>query len=175
MHGRPGDRGSGSRFERGQALVEFVLLFPLVMLMLLFMIEFGLALNAQITINSAAREAARFAAVAHLPDAGGGGCDPNSIEQRAVATSANLLTCGEVSVTYLEENADAATDADGDAVVVRITHTHNFLTPLGDFVAAFSFGTLPNSVQVGACSDARLEAVPANQALLAGGVTNCSS
>lgn len=49
--------------ENGQALVEFTLILPILILLVLGIIEFGWLLNAQITLNSSAREGARVGAV----------------------------------------------------------------------------------------------------------------
>lgn len=49
--------------EKGQSLVEFALLLPVLMLIILGIIEFGFMFNAKITLNSAAREGARVYAV----------------------------------------------------------------------------------------------------------------
>lgn len=49
--------------ENGQSAVEFALIFPLLMVILLGIIEFGWFLNAKITITSAAREAVRVYAI----------------------------------------------------------------------------------------------------------------
>lgn len=51
----------------GQALVEFALILPILLLLVLAMIEYGWLLNAKITLNSAAREGARVAVVLNLP------------------------------------------------------------------------------------------------------------
>ena len=47
--------------------MEFVLLFPFVLILILTIVEFGFALHSFVTVNNAASEAARFAAVANLP------------------------------------------------------------------------------------------------------------
>ena len=51
------------RNTRGQALVEFALLLPLVMLILIGIVEFGRAWQAKQTLTDAAREGARLAVV----------------------------------------------------------------------------------------------------------------
>ena len=51
------------RNNRGQALVEFALLLPLVMLVLIGIVEFGRAWQAKQTLTDAAREGARLAVV----------------------------------------------------------------------------------------------------------------
>jgi len=50
--------------ERGSAAVEFALVFPLVIMLLLAIIEFSRLWNVQATLSDAARIAARYAAVA---------------------------------------------------------------------------------------------------------------
>ena len=49
--------------ERGQSLVEFALVLPVLLLLLLGILEFGWLFNGQITLTSAAREGARTAVV----------------------------------------------------------------------------------------------------------------
>jgi len=51
------------RKDGGQSAVEFALVLPILLLVLLGMVEFGWMFNAKISINSAAREAARVRAV----------------------------------------------------------------------------------------------------------------
>jgi len=55
-----GDRGDrGERGERGQSLVEFALIVPVFMLILLGILEFGFAFDHAMTVNYATREGAR--------------------------------------------------------------------------------------------------------------------
>src|SRR5262249_40588997 len=49
--------------DRGATAVEFALLFPLLMLIVFGIIDFGRVLNAQITLTQAAREGARLDAL----------------------------------------------------------------------------------------------------------------
>jgi Flp pilus assembly protein TadG len=51
------------RGRRGQALVEFALILPLLMLVLFGIVEFGRAWNAKQVLTDAAREGARLAVV----------------------------------------------------------------------------------------------------------------
>ena len=53
--------------ERGAAAVEFALVFPLLILVLFGIIEFGAMFNAQLLVTSAARESARVMAVENSP------------------------------------------------------------------------------------------------------------
>lgn len=49
--------------SRGQSLVEFALVLPLLLLILLAIIQFGFIFNTQVTITNAAREGARAATI----------------------------------------------------------------------------------------------------------------
>ncbi len=51
------------RDRRGQALVEFALVFPIVLLVIFGIIVFGLFIFYQQQLTNVAREAARFAAI----------------------------------------------------------------------------------------------------------------
>ena len=84
------------RFDnRGQALVEFALLLPLVMLLLIGIIEFGRAWQAKQTITDAAREGARLAVV---------GNDSYTVDTVSLAVKTMLKRAGfdssTVAITY---------------------------------------------------------------------------
>lgn len=48
---------------RGQSLVEFAILLPLLLLLLMGILEFGIMLNSYLTIHNSAREGARLGIV----------------------------------------------------------------------------------------------------------------
>jgi len=156
------------RREDGQALVEFVLLFPLLLTLVLMLVEFGFALNAYITVNNASAEAARYAAVGSPPN-GVGPCDTDaaspSIEGMAVRVSGDTLACADVTVGYLKRMPDSLY-VRGDSVAVEIEYVYGMVTPLGEMVSLLSLGTLPTTMTMTACAEARLERGPVNQATL---------
>ena len=53
------------RDDRGAVMVEFAIVVPVLLLILLGIIEFGRAYNAQVSIQAAAREGARELALRH--------------------------------------------------------------------------------------------------------------
>lgn len=63
-------RGTGGPEERGAALVELAITVVLLMMLLLGIISFGITNNHNIAIETATREAARFAATYPVEDAG---------------------------------------------------------------------------------------------------------
>lgn len=100
--------------ERGAAAIEFALLFPVLMLIVFGIIDFGRALNAQITLTQAAREGARLDALGN----------PNV----ATRTQAAATGLSPVSVTVTACPPGAASTADA---VVDVRYTFNFITPIG--------------------------------------------
>ncbi len=54
------------RHEKGQALVEFALVLPLFVLLLLAVVQFGITFNHYLAVTDAARAGARRAAVARF-------------------------------------------------------------------------------------------------------------
>lgn len=77
--------------EQGQSLVEFALVLPVLMLILLGIVEFGWMFNAKITLTSAAREAARVYAI-H-------GKDTTLINNAVANATTNLIVEGTLTVT----------------------------------------------------------------------------
>ncbi len=59
---------SDDRGERGQAMVEFAIVTPLLFLLLFGIIQFGFTLGGQVGMTNAAREAARYATTYQVAD-----------------------------------------------------------------------------------------------------------
>ena len=78
--------------ERGQSVVEFIVIVPIVAMLLLIMLEFGLAFNHRLTVGYATREGARIgAALAH---GGATSCtvaDPALVDQQVIAATQRIL------------------------------------------------------------------------------------
>ena len=84
MKRRPSNPGT----DRGQALVEFALVAPMLVLLLLSIIEFGRAVYYVQMLDNAAREGARYAIVhgaasgcpsGPMPNGDPNACDPNGV------------------------------------------------------------------------------------------------
>jgi Flp pilus assembly protein TadG len=106
--------------DRGAAAVEFALLLPLLMLLVFGIVDFGRALNAQITLTQAAREGARMAALGE-PNVVGG--------TQAAATGLNPVT---VTVTSCPVGAGAGVNA-----VVQVSYKFSFVTPVTAIASIF--------------------------------------
>jgi len=131
--------------QRGQALVEFAFVLPILLFVLFATVDFGVGLTRWITITNAAREASRLGAV---------GADADAIRQRAIDTSDGVLADGIISVTYAD--VDGGDIGPGDSVVVDVEYEYALITPMGRIL-----GTIPglDSITLSACSDMRLEQV----------------
>lgn len=156
--------------DSGQAAVEFVLLFPFVLLLVLVLVELGFATYESVTVNHAAREAARAAAVSRLPSAI---CAAGSVEERAITASAGRVRCGEIAVSYVDSDGDGMYGR-GDSAVVRVTHPHLAVTPLATFASALSLGTFPSTFDIAVCTQTRLESPPSSQAGLVAAAAECN-
>lgn len=72
--------------ERGAAAVEFAIVLPLLLTLLLGIVEFSRAFNAQVTLTSAAREGVRVMAITNKP------ADAKTAAQKAAASLGSIPT-----------------------------------------------------------------------------------
>jgi len=140
MSGGRSRSGPGDR-QRGQALVEFALVVPIFLILLLSIVDFGWALRSWITVTNSAREGARAGAV-------GATCD--DIKQRAVDTSADLLSLSDVTVDNCQGDP-------GTNVEVTVSYEYSWITPLGGLLTTFTGGSLPSTLTMTSKTDMRLE------------------
>jgi hypothetical protein len=105
--------------ERGQALVEFALIAPLFLLIVVGLIQFGIGLNYWLDLNRIANQGARWAVVDKYPDCPAKpGCTlVEHLESQPVSGGLNA------KVTICFENGPTV----GEPVTVRAEHTFNFL------------------------------------------------
>jgi Flp pilus assembly protein TadG len=102
--------------DRGAAAVEFALLLPLLLLIVFGVIDFGRAINAQITLTQAAREGARALALGS-----------STYQSRAQAAAIGLSPVTVTGVTSCPAGSAQA----GDDAVVNVSYTFSFVTPIG--------------------------------------------
>ncbi len=118
---------SGNR-EGGQALVEFALVLPILMMVVLGIIQFGILFNNYMTLTDAVRAGARQAAVSRtLPDPVG------AATGRVVESAGGLdgFTAANVTVTP----GNASTWTQGGDVTVEATYPYS-INLLGFVVAS---------------------------------------
>ena len=122
----------GRQGERGQSLVEFALIVPIFILILLGIFDFGRAIVAYNTVNNAAREAGRLAIVDQT--------DADVRTEAAERASGLDVAAGAI---YIDYRSPATPDTAGscasslgtDAIVgciavVRVPYTYTAATPV---------------------------------------------
>lgn len=118
MNRRP--LGAGKR-DRGAAAVEFALMLPLLLLLVFGIIDFGRALNAQVTLTQAAREGARLVALNQ----------PNVVTRtQGAATGLSNVTVTVVSAC--PPGSPPLADAQ-----VNVSYQFAFITPIGAIAQLF--------------------------------------
>lgn len=106
--------------ERGAVAVEFALIVPVLVLMIVGMIEFARAYNVQISLTNAAREAARTMAIHD---------DPAAARSAGIAAAPSLnpsLSGGQISISP----ASCAGSPNG---TVKVTINYNLTLITGLF------------------------------------------
>lgn len=103
------------RSERGSVAVEFALVLPILIAVLLGIMEFGRAYNAQITVTAAAREGARVMSIQGAPAAA----------RNAVLAASPALN---PQLTNDQVQVSPATCVSGTNVTVTVTYRLKFIT-----------------------------------------------
>ncbi len=142
------------RSERGQALVEFGLVIPVLLLVVCSIVEFGNLLRVQIQLQNAVREGARFTALGGPADyhgtsvAGGGstGCPSTSDIQTVVQSAAANLPITVSAPTYNPSPCGACTQLTTlPEFTISGSYTYSPITPIGAFFTLFS-KSFPSSI-----------------------------
>ena len=146
--------------ESGQALVEFALVLPVLLVVLLGMLDFGKAFNYWIDATHLTAEGARYAAVNRKPDPGSG----TSLQQQLLdgADTAELRGGGSTSLPAAAQiciSFPAGTSNPGDPVQVRMSFEYHWLGFLSPDNAR---GPGLTTKTVTSTSTMRLEATPTN-------------
>lgn len=132
------------RRDRGQSLVEFAIVVPLLLALLVAIFEFGRAWNIQQVVTNVAREGARQGVLATV--------DNDSV-QTVVST---LLTTARLDPADATVSVNGCNDITGTECNVQIQYPYNFLF-MGPVVRLISGGAWPGSVTLGTTSIMRNE------------------
>ena len=132
--------------ERGQALIEFAFLLPILLVFLLSLVDFGVALDRREVIQHAVREGARQGSV---------GFSEAEITDVVVAQSQEVLEGADVTVCYVDGPGGVPAGFAGSAVRVSATLTYKFSLGSGELLGAF--GIAPLSIDMTPSAEARME------------------
>jgi Flp pilus assembly protein TadG len=150
------------RREEGQALAEFALILPILVVLLFGVIEFGKLFNYWLDEGHLANTGARYAVVDSLP----GGAN---LQQyiRSQADTSELRSNAHVCITF-----PSGTSNIGDPVKVQVSVTSG--APIvGGLINTFFGGSIPSSIKVSGSSTMRLETAPTHYVAGNGGTGTC--
>ena len=103
------------RDEGGASLVEFALVLPLILMLVLGLVSAGIAYNDKITLTHAARESARFAATFPISNSASLEAWLAAVEARALADAAGSLDPGTpglyICIAYVFPDGSGANDS----------------------------------------------------------------
>lgn len=115
--------------EKGAVAVEFALVLPVFLLLVLGIFEFGRAFNIQVSLSQAARESARYVAV-HAYDTG---FDVEAAKGLGVAAAPSVpLQKTDIVISYSAGSACAAEVN----VISTVTYPTGFITGLDKLMGA---------------------------------------
>lgn len=128
--------------ERGQSMAEFALIVPLFLLMVFAIIDFGMGLNAWITVTNSSREGARLGAV---------GGTSAQVTQKVKDTAAGL---NQTKLTIGVTNAQGTS---GSAVKVDVSYQYDLITPISSFLSIVGGSGIGSSLTVSSSAQMRIE------------------
>lgn len=153
----------GARLKRrecGQSLVELAVVLPILTILVLGIIDFGMSMRAYVTVAQATREGARFAtagnAAGTFTTGGAGDCN-GSTETSVVGRvcsgvdGLNTAKIENVAVTYPNGKTS------GQSVRVKTTYRYEYVTPVDRVVSFFSGGVFSDHITITATTDMRLD------------------
>jgi Flp pilus assembly protein TadG len=105
-----------ARDTRGQALIEFALVMPLLLLLVIGIIEFGRAWNAQQALTDAAREGARKAVI----------FDAGTTQQDVEDVVKDALSDARIDPSKATITTDGWNDGAGQPATITIRYPYNF-------------------------------------------------
>lgn len=145
---------SCQRRERGQTLLEFAFVAPIIMVLLLGLVDFGIALDRREVLQHAVREGARHGAV---------GNSVADIQSYTADQAQDLLAATDVSVCYVDMDGDLDPGGLGDNVRVSAAFTYKF-TGSFDILTAFGVPQSALSIDMNPSADMRMETTVAGAA-----------
>ena len=131
---------------RGQTLLEFAFVAPIMIVFLFAIVDFGIALDRRVTLQHAVREGARKGAVTN---------NITGIIDTTVDQSQGLLDPPDVEVCYEDVDGNGNPGDPGDDVRVTAHFTYP-LAIFGGFLSEFG-GPVPSAIDMDPSADMRLE------------------
>lgn len=106
--------------EKGQGLVEFALILPFLLVLIVGIVEMGVVLNRQITVINAAREGARFGAY---------GAKPDDIYFQTLLATSQMIEFTEGNAVIAVIHAETNGDGEGFEEWTEVIYPENAAVP----------------------------------------------
>jgi len=127
--------------QRAQGLVELALALPLLLLLVMGIVDLGMALRSYVTVTNASREGARMAIVCPATDA--------LIQNRVVEyASPAVKQASDVTVTWVNQPGERCKS--GQPVEVKAFSDYTYVTPILSLI-------LPNPLRLSTKTTMRVE------------------
>ena len=139
------------RRERGQTLIEFAFAVPILLIVLLLLVDFGLAIDRRQMLQHAVREGARAGAV-------GANCSTATecVEQIQETTSEPVgVDPGQIDVCYADADGNGFVGNAGDDVQVSANFSYRFTVGGAEMLSVI--GASPPTIQMTPSAQMRLE------------------
>ncbi|HEX2362891.1 MAG TPA: PKD domain-containing protein [Jiangellaceae bacterium] len=188
---RPADRHGNDRHRRrrGQSLVEFAIVLPILLFLTLVALDFGRVYLGWINLQSMSRIGANLAASNPTAWQPGGDASvkaqyQNQIRNDASATNCRLPTVGGVATapnpTFIDTDGNGAADDIGDSASVQLSCTFALITPgikdvLGGSIAVSASSVFPVSTGMTSLSGGGPSGSPPTAAFMGNGTFAPSS
>jgi Flp pilus assembly protein TadG len=142
---RPETRPSRRRRERGAALVEFALLLPLLITLILGTIDFGYMVNRDTLINSAAKEGAREASL--NPDAAAVEAvvrsDLSSLEQASLTVTTTCRKADDTACSTFDADAEP-----GGVAIVNVQYDYAWVSFIPSAIGLGATASLTKTIEM---------------------------
>lgn len=124
--------------ERGQSVLEFVVVLPIIFVFLFLTVEGAILLRTWIAVEHASREGARYAVVRNSTG------DVEAFTMTRLTNADSALSGSTVTVTVSGASADPCTAEPGSDVEVSVHYDYTYRTVLLDFLSLAGGGSLPS-------------------------------
>lgn len=147
--------GAQRQHERGQGLVEFALMLPLLLLFVFGIFEFGNVFKSQIELQNATREGARVAGIEWVGNGGTSSGVQSDVIAKMNATSPGLGFSS--STVTISPSSLRCSGSNTEEVTVSGSFSYQEITPAGSFIKWFSGSVLNSPISLSSSAVAHVE------------------
>ncbi|MCM3765807.1 TadE/TadG family type IV pilus assembly protein [Neobacillus niacini] len=104
--------------EKGQSMVEFALILPILVMLLFAIVDFGRAFHVYLTLDHTGREIARLMSI---------GSDEATIDSKITSTTSSLDTTNKLTIIFPNGKTGLAS---GSEAKIVLNYKFSFITPL---------------------------------------------